>query len=66
MLLHNMGLIHSVAQRLGGRGLEYDDLVGSGVPGLVRAIELLSPLVHGREDVAAIKNEVTGIERIAP
>jgi RNA polymerase primary sigma factor len=43
MLLHNMGLIHSVAQRLGGQGLEYDDLVASGVPGLVRAIELFEP-----------------------
>jgi RNA polymerase primary sigma factor len=43
MLLHNMGLIHSVAQRLGGQGLEYDDLVASGVPGLVRAIEKFDP-----------------------
>ena len=44
MLLHNMGLIHSVAQRLGGHGLEYDDLVASGVPGLIRAIEKFDPL----------------------
>ena len=43
MLLHNMGLIHSVAQRLAGQGLEYDDLVASGVPGLVRAIEKFDP-----------------------
>lgn len=43
MLLHNIGLIHSVAQRLGGQGLEYDDLVASGVPGLIRAIELFDP-----------------------
>lgn len=43
MLLHNMGLIHAVAHRLGGRGLEYDDLVASGVPGLVRAIEKFDP-----------------------
>jgi len=43
MLLHNMGLVHSVAQRLGGQGLEYDDLVSSGIPGLVRAIELFDP-----------------------
>jgi RNA polymerase primary sigma factor len=43
MLLHNMGLIHSVAQRLGGQGLEYDDLVASGIPGLVRAIEKFDP-----------------------
>lgn len=43
MLLHNMGLVHAVAQRLGGQGMEYDDLVASGVPGLVRAIELFDP-----------------------
>ena len=43
LLLHNMGLIHSVAQRHGGQGLEHDDLVSSGVPGLVRAIELFDP-----------------------
>ncbi len=43
MLLHNMGLIHSVAQRVSGQGLEYDDLVVSGVPGLVRAIEKFDP-----------------------
>lgn len=43
MLLHNMGLIHAVAQRLGGQGMEYDDLVESGVPGLVRAVELFDP-----------------------
>lgn len=43
MILHNMGLIHSVAQRLGGQGLEYDDLVASGIPGLVRAIEKFDP-----------------------
>lgn len=43
MLLHNMGLIHSVAQTRAGQGLEYDDLVAHGVPGLVRAIELFDP-----------------------
>ncbi|MCF6376418.1 RNA polymerase sigma factor RpoD/SigA [Nocardioides KLBMP 9356] len=43
MVLHNMGLIHSVAQRLGGQGLEYDDLVASGIPGLVRAVEKFDP-----------------------
>lgn len=43
MLLHNMGLIHSVAQRRVGQGLEYDDLVAHGIPGLVRAIELFDP-----------------------
>ena len=26
----NMGLVHSIAQRFKGRGIEYDDLVGAG------------------------------------
>lgn len=43
MLLHNMGLIHSIAQRRVGHGLEYDDLVAHGIPGLIRAIELFDP-----------------------
>lgn len=43
MVLHNMGLVHSVAQRLTGQGMEYDDLVASGVPGLVRAVEMFDP-----------------------
>lgn len=43
LLLHNTGLIHSVAKGLGGQGLEYDDLVAHGIPGLIRAIELFDP-----------------------
>jgi hypothetical protein len=43
MVLHNMGLIPSVAQRLGEQGLEHDDLVASGIPGLVRAVEKFDP-----------------------
>lgn len=40
MVLHNMGLIHSVARRHQGRGLDYEDLVAHGMPGLIRAIEM--------------------------
>ena len=35
----NMGLVHSIAQRFKGRGIEYDDLVGAGCVGLVKAID---------------------------
>lgn len=48
MMLHNMGLVHSIAQRHGGMGLEYEDLVASGVIGLLRAVEMFDPF-HGHK-----------------
>lgn len=44
MLLHNLGLAHAMAHRMGASGLEYEDLVDSAIPGLVRAVELFDPL----------------------
>lgn len=35
----NLGLVHSCAHRLKGRGIEYDDLFSSGCMGLVKAID---------------------------
>lgn len=35
----NLGLVHSLANRFRGRGIEYDDLFGAGSVGLVKAIE---------------------------
>ena len=35
----NIGLVHSIAQRFRGRGIEYEDLVGAGCVGLVKAID---------------------------
>ncbi|WP_162529261.1 sigma-70 family RNA polymerase sigma factor [Segeticoccus rhizosphaerae] len=40
LLLHNQGLVHSVAQRYAPSGMAYDDLFQHGVIGLIRAIEL--------------------------
>lgn len=35
----NFGLVHSCAQRLKGRGIEYDDLYQAGCLGLVKAVD---------------------------
>ena len=36
----NLGLVHTVANRFRGRGIEYDDLYQSGCVGLIKAVEL--------------------------
>lgn len=35
----NLGLVHSCAARMRGRGIEYEDLYGAGCVGLLKAIE---------------------------
>lgn len=39
MITDNMGLVHSVANRFRGRGVDYDDLFQSGCVGLVKAVD---------------------------
>jgi RNA polymerase primary sigma factor len=43
LVLHNLGLAHSVAQKYVGQGLEYEDLFQSAVRGLLRAVEKFNP-----------------------
>lgn len=43
LLLHNLGLAHSVAKAYIAQGLEYEDLVQSSMVGLIRAIEKFDP-----------------------
>lgn len=43
MVLHNQGLIHTVARRYAPPGMTYDDLVQHGNIGLLRAVELFDP-----------------------
>lgn len=43
MLLHNIRLVHSIARVFAGQGLDHEDLVSSGIEGLIRAIELFDP-----------------------
>ena len=39
----NMGLAHSVALRFTGRGMEYEDLVQTGVVGMIKAARSFDP-----------------------
>jgi len=44
LVLHNLRLVHSICQRYGGSGMEYEDLYQNGIPGLIRAVELFNPV----------------------
>ena len=35
----NLGLVHSLAHRMKGRGIEYEELYSAGCLGLVKAVE---------------------------
>lgn len=39
MIVNNVGLVHSVANRFRGRGAEYDDLYQAGCLGLIKAVD---------------------------
>lgn len=39
MIITNTGLVHSIANRFRGRGVEYDDLYQAGCVGLVKAVD---------------------------
>lgn len=39
MIIANTGLVHSIANRFRGRGIEYDDLYQTGCVGLVKAVD---------------------------
>lgn len=39
LIENNIGLVHSVAKRLKGRGVEYDDLFQCGCIGLIKAVD---------------------------
>lgn len=43
LLLHNQGLVHSVAQHFAPPGMTYEDLFQHGMIGLIRAVELFDP-----------------------
>jgi RNA polymerase primary sigma factor len=43
LVLHNQGLVHSVAQHYAPSGMTYEDLFQHGVVGLIRAVELFDP-----------------------
>lgn len=39
MIVNNLGLVHSIAHKFTGRGVEYDDLYQSGCFGLIKAVD---------------------------
>ena len=39
MIEENIGLVHSVAKRFKGRGVDYEDLFQSGCIGLIKAVD---------------------------
>ena len=39
LIENNIGLVHSVAKRFRGRGVEYDDLFQCGCIGLIKAVD---------------------------
>ncbi|MFJ2863907.1 sigma-70 family RNA polymerase sigma factor [Kitasatospora sp. NPDC087314] len=43
LILHNLGLVHSLARQFTEQGLEYEDLVQSGTLGLMRAARKFDP-----------------------
>lgn len=43
LVMHNVRLVHKLAQRLQGRGLDYEDLVQHGVTGVMHAACLFDP-----------------------
>lgn len=42
-ILQNLGLVHSLAHRLKGRGIEYEELYSTGCVGLIKAVEGFDP-----------------------
>lgn len=42
-ILANMGLVHALAHRLKGRGIEYEELVSAGCVGLLKAADGFEP-----------------------
>ena len=39
LVMHNMGLVYSIAKRFANRGYEMDDIVSIGTIGLIKAID---------------------------
>ncbi len=63
---NNLGLVHSIAGRFKGRGIEYDDLFSAGCLGLVKAIDRFDEsrgLCFSTYAVPLIMGEIKGLFR---
>lgn len=62
----NLGLVHSIANRFKGRGIEYDDLFSAGCLGLVKAVDRFDEsrgLCFSTYAVPLIMGEIKGLFR---
>lgn len=62
----NLGLVHSIANRFRGRGIEYDDLFSAGCLGLVKAVDRFDEsrgLCFSTYAVPLIMGEIKGLFR---
>lgn len=62
----NLGLVHSIANRFKGRGIEYDELFSAGCLGLVKAIDRFDEsrgLCFSTYAVPVIMGEIKGLFR---
>lgn len=62
----NLGLVHSLANRFKGRGIEYDDLFSAGCLGLIKAIDRFDEsrgLCFSTYAVPVIMGEIKGLFR---
>ncbi|MFG2847352.1 sigma-70 family RNA polymerase sigma factor [Kitasatospora sp. NPDC048296] len=48
LVVHNLGLVHSLARQFTDQGLEYEDLAQSGMLGLMRAARKFDPLMGNK------------------
>ena len=60
----NLGLVHTVANRFRGRGIEYDDLFQSGCVGLIKAVDRFDPTLGYAFSTYAVPVIIGEIKRL--
>jgi len=60
----NLGLVHTVANRFRGRGIEYDDLYQSGCVGLIKAVDRFDPTLGYAFSTYAVPVIIGEIKRL--
>ena len=64
MIEENIGLVHSIASRFTGRGVEYDDLFQTGCIGLIKAVDNFDASLGYRFSTYAVPVIMGEIKRI--
>lgn len=60
----NLGLVHTIANRFRGRGIEYDDLYQSGCVGLIKAVDRFDPTLGYAFSTYAVPVIIGEIKRL--